>query len=149
MQHESRLEKLRALANAGVEKMRKHPSDEEHRLQVACVRWFRMQYPDLAHALFAVPNGGRRDATTGAKLKAEGALAGVSDLILLKSNAKYGALLIEMKTTKGRQSDSQKEWEKEITKSGEYRYVVCRTFEEFMSEVSGYLSTSLLTKHQK
>ena len=149
MQHESRLEKLRALANAGVVRMRKHPSDEEHRLQVACVRWFRMQYPDLAHALFAVPNGGRRDATTGAKLKAEGALAGVSDLILLKSNDRYGALLIEMKTTKGRQSDSQKEWEEKITKSGEYRYVVCRTFEDFLSEVSGYLSTSLLTKHQK
>lgn len=140
---------MRALANAGVEKMRKHPSDEEHRLQVACVRWFRLQYPELAHALFAVPNGGRRDATTGSKLKAEGALAGVSDLILLKSNDKYGALLIEMKTAKGRQSDSQKYWEQKITKSGEYRYVVCRTFDEFKDEVSCYLSTSLLTNKKK
>ena len=58
--------------------------DEEHRLQSACVRWFRYQFPALAHSLFAVPNGGRRDAATGARLKDEGVLAGVSDLVLLQ-----------------------------------------------------------------
>lgn len=119
-------------------KHRKKPSDEEHRLQVACVRWFRLQYPQWAHALFAVPNGGRRDATTGAKLKAEGALAGVSDLILLKSNADYGALLIEMKTQKGRQSEQQKWWEELITQD-RYKYVVCRSLDEFIREVEEYM----------
>ena len=54
------------------------PKDEEHRIQCACVRWFRLQYPQLNGRLFAVPNGGRRDATTAAKLKAEGVIAGVS-----------------------------------------------------------------------
>lgn len=126
--------------------MRKHPHDEEHRLQVACVRWFKYQYPSIAHALFAVPNGGRRDVTTGAKLKAEGALAGVSDLILLKSNDKYGALLIEMKTPKGKQSQYQKQWEKDITRHNEYKYIVCRSFEEFQAEVNEYLSTALNVK---
>lgn len=131
-------------ANADdVTPMRKHPHDEEHRLQVACVRWFKYQYPNIAHALFAVPNGGRRDVTTGAKLKAEGALAGVSDLILLKSNDKYGALLIEMKTQKGKQSQYQKQWEIDITKHNEYKYIVCRSFEEFQKEVNEYLSTAL------
>ncbi len=122
-------------------KHRKKPSDEEHRLQVACVRWFRLQYPQWSHALFAVPNGGRRDATTGAKLKAEGALAGVSDLILLKSNADYGALLIEMKTQKGRQSEQQKWWEELITQDC-YKYVVCRSVDDFVREVEGYLDNS-------
>lgn len=46
---------------------RKHPSDEEHRIQVSCVRWFRMAHPQLAPRLFAVPNGGRRDGVTGAR----------------------------------------------------------------------------------
>lgn len=143
-ERKSRLDAWREFANVGVPKMRRHPHDEEHRLQVACVRWFRLQYPDFAHALFAVPNGGRRDITTGAKLKAEGALAGVSDLILLKSTTKYSALLIEMKTPKGVQSESQKEWQRKITASGEYRYVVCRSLDGFISEVRDYLGNSTL-----
>lgn len=118
--------------------VRKAPADEEHRLQVACVRWFRLQYPDMAHNLFAVPNGGRRDKVTGAKLKEEGVLAGVADLILLKQSIGYGALLVEMKTGTGRQAQSQKDWQEKIEKDG-YKYVVCRSLEDFMREVEWYL----------
>ena len=57
--------------------------NDEHSIQVACVTWFRYEYPTLSKRLFAVPNGGRRDAVTGARLKAEGVIAGVADLILL------------------------------------------------------------------
>ena len=89
--------------------------------------------------LFAVPNGGRRDATTAAKLKAEGVVAGVADLILLKSNRDYGALLIEMKTLKGRQRDSQKAWQNIVCADSEYKYVVCRSFDDFKREVDDYL----------
>ena len=119
---------------------RKHPADEEHRIQCACVRWFNVQYPKLHGRLFAVPNGGRRDATTAAKLKAEGVVPGVADLVLLISNRDYGALLIEMKTPKGRQSDSQKKWEKTVCSNAEYKYVVCRSLDDFIREVGSYLS---------
>lgn len=119
--------------------MRKPPSDEEHRIQVSCVRWFRMAHPQLAPRLFAVPNGGRRDGITGARLKEEGVLAGVADLILLVPNAKYHALLIEMKTPKGRQSDSQRAWQRAVAGNGDYLYVVCRSLEEFIREVEKYL----------
>lgn len=117
-------------------------SDEEHRIQCSCVRWFSLQYPHLHGRLFAVPNGGRRDATTAAKLKAEGVVAGVADLILLKSNRHYGALLIEMKTLKGRQRDSQKQWEETVCANGEYKYVVCRSLDDFQREIETYLSNS-------
>lgn len=117
---------------------RKRPDDEEHRLQVACVQWFRYQYPKHAHNLFAVPNGGKRDKVTAAKLKAEGALAGVADLILLIQSKGYGALLIEMKTSSGRQADSQKAWQKAIEKDG-YKYVICRSISDFMKEVNSYM----------
>lgn len=130
-----KLEELRELAN---KTKRKKYDDEEHRIQSACVRAFRYKYPKLRHNLFSVPNGGRRDKVTGAKLKAEGALAGVSDLIFLKSNRFYGALLIEMKTPKGRQQETQKEWERKITADG-YKYVVCRSVSEFMQEIDDYL----------
>lgn len=118
------------------------PKDEEHRIQCACVRWFRLQYPQLNGRLFAVPNGGRRDAITAAKLKAEGVIAGVSDLILLKSNHDYGALLIEMKTLKGRQRDSQKQWQNLVCADEEYKYVVCHSFDDFKREVDDYLKTN-------
>ena len=120
--------------------VRKPPSDEEHRIQTACVRWFRLKYPHLSPRLFAVPNGGRRDGVTGARLKAEGVLAGVADLILLVPNADYHALLIEMKTPKGRQSESQKAWQQEVCAEGEYKYVVCRSLDDFIREVDVYLT---------
>lgn len=119
-------------------KTRRKPRDLEHKLQSACVRWYRLQYPKMKHNLFAVPNGSKRDVVIGAKLKEEGVLAGVADLILLKSNRFYGALLIELKTPEGRQSDTQKEWQQKITNDG-YKYVIVRSLEDFQREVKRYL----------
>ena len=123
------------LERANAKARRKAPSDEEHRIQQACVQWFNFRHPHLRGRLFAVPNGGRRDGVTGARLKAEGVVAGVSDLILLKSTSRYGALLIEMKTRTGRQSASQKWWQQAVTENGEYKYVVCRCLDDFIREV--------------
>ncbi|MBD5173804.1 MAG: VRR-NUC domain-containing protein [Bacteroidales bacterium] len=116
--------------------------DIEHQLQVACVRWFNYQYPMLRGCLIAVPNGGRRDAVTGARLKAEGVTAGVSDLILFQRRGDSGALLIEMKTPKGRQSPEQKQWQHTVQTQG-YRYTVCRSLDEFVRTVNGYLTNTL------
>ena len=55
----------------------------ESRLQIACVRWFRMQYPQYKLMLFSVPNGGKRTLMEAIIMKNEGVVAGVSDLILL------------------------------------------------------------------
>lgn len=131
---------LALAASQHTTKHRRRPDDEEHRIQSACVRWFRLQYPQYTHNLFAVPNGGRRDKATAGKLNAEGVLAGVADLILLKSNADFGALLIEMKTSTGRQSDTQRQWQQLIEADG-YHYVICRSLDDFMREVRSYLST--------
>jgi hypothetical protein len=97
----------------------------------------------MRHNLFAVPNGGHRDKVTAAKMKGEGVLAGVADLILLKSNSRYGALLIEMKTRTGRQADTQREWQRLIEQDG-YKYVVCRSLDDFMREVNDYLDNCSL-----
>lgn len=120
-------------------KSRKKPTDDEHKIQCACVKWFRLKFPKLRNILFAIPNGGRRDAVTGAKLKEEGATSGVSDLILLKSNRFYGGLCIEMKKPGGYQSPAQKEWQKDAETNGA-KYVVCRSLDEFMKVVTDYLN---------
>lgn len=111
----------------------------ESNTQIACVRWFRYQYPKLRKLLFAVPNGGARDRVTGAILKAEGVVAGVADLLLLVPSGPYHGLCIEMKTKEGRQSDSQKEWEQAVTAQG-YAYSLVRTFADFKGTIETYLA---------
>lgn len=110
----------------------------ESALQKDCVQWFRYQYPRLACLLFSVPNGGKRGKVEAAILKAEGAVSGVSDLILLVSNGVYNTLCIEMKRGKGRQSDNQKEWQK-AAELHNNKYVVCNSFESFTETIKDYL----------
>lgn len=113
--------------------------DEEHRIQCSCVKWFRMQYPQYQNILFAIPNAARRTPRIGAYMKDEGMLPGVADLIFLKSNRNYSALCIEMKTKDGRQSESQKKWEKAAKENG-IHYIVCRSFDEFRKVVTDYIN---------
>lgn len=120
-------------------KHRRTPRDIEHRIQVACVRWFRLQYHNFRGLLFAVPNGGYRNETTAAKMKAEGVWAGVSDIILLYPNKSYHGLCIEMKTPSGKQSEHQIEWQKDVENQG-YKYTICHSFDEFKDTVENYLN---------
>lgn len=119
-------------------KTRRKPRDEEHRLQVQCVKWFRYAHPDLAPLLFAIPNGGARNEVTGAKLKAEGVVAGVADLCLAVPRD-GGVLFLELKTPKGRQSGSQLQWQAAVTDAGN-TYVVIRDFSQFVSTINNYLT---------
>lgn len=110
----------------------------ESRIQQACVRWFRLQYPHYAENFFSVPNGGYRNAVTGAILKAEGALAGVADLFLSVPNRFYHGLYIEMKKPKGRQQESQKRFQQAVEAQG-YKYMLCYSLDEFIELVNEYL----------
>lgn len=44
----------------------------ESQIQKDCVTWFRLQYPKIGRLLFAVPNGGARNAKEAAIMKGEG-----------------------------------------------------------------------------
>ena len=109
---------------------------EESTLQIGCVRWFRYQYPRLT--LFAIPNGGNRNLITAMTMKREGVLAGVADLFLAYPSKDCHGLWVEMKTTKGRQSPEQKRFQTDMEKHG-YKYVVCRSFDEFKNEIENYI----------
>jgi hypothetical protein len=106
--------------------------NEESNIQIACVTWFRYQY--TKYLCFAVPNGGARNAVTGKILKEEGVLVGVSDLIIIGEGK---ALFVEIKTAIGKQSDSQKEFQRRIELSG-FPYIVCRSLDEFMIQINNY-----------
>lgn len=124
----------------GVEtKTRRRPRNLEHGLQSRCVKWFRLQFPNRRHNLFAVPNGGYRTKTTAALLKDEGQLSGVADLILLVRKGTCGALLLEAKVKGNYQSPNQKLWQKMIEADG-YEYRIFHTLEEFIDIVNEYLN---------
>lgn len=118
---------------------RRHYDDEEHRIQSSCIEWVSWRHPELYYCLFDVPNGGARNKATAGRLKAEGVKAGVADLLMLKANKHYHGLCIEMKTQKGRQSEAQKEWQRNIEREG-YKYIICRSLEEFINEIEAYLN---------
>ena len=115
------------------------PKNDEHKLQSAAFKWFRLQYPNMVHNLFSIPNAAKRTKRIGVYMKEEGLLPGVADVVLMKSNKFYGACFFEFKTPKGRQSDTQKEWEQKITADG-YKYVVVRSLEDFRREIKQYIS---------
>lgn len=106
----------------------------ESQIQKDFVRWFRPRYASIEPLFFAVGNGGARNVWTAKIMKDEGVRAGVSDLILLIPRHGYAGLLIETKTPDGKQSESQKEFEKLATK---YKYLYCvvrdlPTFQQLM-----------------
>lgn len=110
----------------------------ESRIQIQCVKWFRLSFPKLRRLLFSVPNGGARKPVEGAIMKAEGTVAGVSDLLLLYPCDGYHGLCIEMKTQKGRQQPTQKAWQEDAEWAG-YKYIICRSLDDFMREIREYL----------
>ena len=112
--------------------MKTHESD----LQIVCVKWFRLQYPNAIIA--AIPNGGKRSAITASILKDEGVLAGMPDLIIPCARKGYNGLFIEMKYGKNRLSPSQIEVMIKLRKEG-YLTAVCYTFDEFERTCNEYL----------
>jgi len=90
--------------------------------------------------LLAVPNGGARSRIEAGIMKGEGVLAGAADLFLAcpsMDEFSHG-LWIEIKTLTGRQSDAQKEFQKNVARFG-YEYRICRSVEEFIEVVNKYL----------
>lgn len=115
-------------------------ANTEHQLQAACVTWFRYTYPKFRLLLFAIPNGAelKNGAKAWKKLEAEGAVAGAADLFLSLPVGELAGLYIEMKTPKGRQTKTQKEFEAAVVAQG-YGYAVPRSSIEFEKVVKRYL----------
>jgi len=110
----------------------------EENTQIACVRWFDLQYPGLRLLLHHSPNGGYRNSREAGRFKAMGTRAGFPDFALLVARGGYHGLFIELKSEKGRQTEHQKSYQKALEQQG-YKYAVCRNVEEFILCVNNYL----------
>lgn len=86
--------------------------DKEHKTQKSLIKWVNVMKFNHAELdlLFAVPNGGWRSKASAGKIKAEGAKAGVPDLVLPVARHGYHGLFIELKTEAGVLSSKQEIW---------------------------------------
>ena len=115
---------------------------EESKLQQQCVAWFRMRYPKYAMLLTHPANEGNGNRVNGAIHKAEGTVPGVPDLLLFLPSFSEGVIMaglgIEMKTEKGRLSQSQKDFCLMFS-AAHYDYVVVRSLDDFMKVINNWV----------
>lgn len=146
------IEELRAKLNGTTETEKPHQKREqkESKLQIACVRWFRLQYPAFAKLLYH-PKNEADGAATGKKIAinaAMGVVPGVPDLVLALPSYKnsedhevYFSLGIELKFGKtNNPSINQKNFRMYWEQAG-FKYSLCRSIEDFMAAVKEYMAT--------
>jgi hypothetical protein len=109
----------------------------EHKEQVKLVQRVRAFYPDVIIA--AIPNGGNRTPSERVRLHAEGVLAGMPDLCVLKRSKGFGGLFVEMKTKIGVVSKEQGCLAKQLNDEG-YLCVIARSADEGFKIIEEYLA---------
>lgn len=111
----------------------------EAKLQRNLIATFRKAFPQYALMFFAIEN--KRKTQTpiqGAILKSQGVTSGVADLCLALPTCQYGALYIELKYGKNKQSENQKNWQAECEANGN-KYIICYTLNEAFEHIVPYI----------
>lgn len=120
-------------------KTKKKQGNEEARMQTEFFKQVPLFFPTLpSKLLFAVPNGGSRNKIEAANLKRQGATAGVADVICLIPKKGFASLCLEFKTKIGRQSDEQKEFQRQA-ECCRSKYVIVRSVEDAIKVMKEYL----------
>jgi len=110
----------------------------EHQEQVILVARIRQFLRGVL--VFAVPNGGKRGKREAARLKAEGVLAGVPDLVIAEPRGGFHGMCVELKREKGgRTSKAQKEVIAGLRARG-YHVVVSAGADEAFRQIETYLA---------
>jgi hypothetical protein len=118
---------------------RKKSLEPESKMQESCFTWFRYQWPEYAKKYFAIPNGGKRDKITAARMKKEGQMPGVHDTFLMVARHGFSGLWIEMKIKPNGLSEEQETfWQN--AESENFKCALCYSLEEFISIINSYLS---------
>lgn len=89
--------------------------------------------------LFAVPNGGKRDAITAINLKRQGTKAGVLDMMLLMPRKGYSGLMVELKI-KNRPPTQEQLLFAEKARNNGFKAVFCNGSDAAVMAIEEYLS---------
>lgn len=115
---------------------------DEHSEQCALIRWWDMQARAKGldtRLLMAIPNGGARNAVTGARLKAEGVRAGVPDLLLAIPRNGFHGLWLEMKREKGGSVSAGQKVMLSLLAAQGFAVWVCKGFKQAKLAIETYL----------
>jgi hypothetical protein len=99
--------------------------ETEAALQRTVVRYLTHALPRHEALFWHTPNGGWRSRATAGRLKSEGVMPGVADIVIIW---KGRAIAIELKAKGGSQSAAQKAWADQFTTAGG-AYAVCRSLD--------------------
>ena len=129
--------------NKSTKVVKKDIQPTESQIQISIMEWAATKEHNgrpLSYHLFHIPNGGRRSAREGNKLKKEGVQAGVPDLYMDIAKGGYHGFRLELKKLKGGiVSAEQKERIAVLNEEG-YKAVVCRGFDESVKAIEEYMA---------
>ena len=107
----------------------------EHDIQVAIVGLLESIEPTPLYS--ATVGGVRLAMNTAKKMKEAGYSKGVPDMLVYEPRGMYAGLAIEVKTEKGRASEEQKAWVRNLNDRG-WRAEICKGFEECADVICEY-----------
>ena len=110
----------------------------EHTEQAIFVSRVNVFYPGTL--IFAVSNGGKRGKREASRLKDEGVLAGVSDLVLLEARGGFHGMVIEMKRSVGGRVSKEQISFLDRARANGYLSIVAVGAEEAWVEFESYMS---------
>lgn len=98
------------------------------------------RYLDIrGYAWFHCPNGGSRNISEAAKLKAMGVKPGIPDILILEAKKGYHGFAIELKVGKNKRTDHQMEMQ-EIFLSNNWKVITSYSLDEVIHEIDNYFS---------
>lgn len=110
----------------------------EHTQQVRLMATLSHKHPEIYELMFAIPNGGLRNARVAAQLQGEGVKPGVPDLFLAAPRGPWLGLFVEMKDEHtGKLSKDQEAWVDRLIEQ-RYRVVVCHGAEKALEDILSY-----------
>ena len=131
----------KAALSKRLDKAAKAPTVPETVIQQNVIKEFKLRWPAIYNtgALFATPNEGKRTRANASRMKAEGMVSGVADLVFLWPVGDYCGACVEMKSKVGKLRPEQKDWLKHREISG-YATAVCYSEKEAIEFFDKYLN---------
>ncbi len=112
---------------------------EEHTIQTKVVQYVRTFHSDVV--ICSIPNGSGATGYNRLQLYNEGLLSGMPDLFIAEAKNGFNGMFLEMKTTKGKESELQKRLRKRLNDKG-YLVYVANSHEMAIDLINQYLLKS-------
>lgn len=117
---------------------------KEHFLQQDCAQWLKKELylRGLPQVFYHCPNERKATPAQHNRLKLQGVLSGVSDVVLPLKSEGFCGVYCELKTTTGRPSPEQKQFLKDVAAEG-YLALVVNDLATFKACFTKYLNNRI------